>query len=46
MKNATRHVLMFLALSASSLLAKDPKQIFSDWDKDKDGKLTLEDLRI
>tara|TARA_Y100000588_G_scaffold97391_1_gene105654 strand:+ start:3927 stop:5003 length:1077 start_codon:yes stop_codon:yes gene_type:complete len=44
MKNATRHVLMFLALSASSLLAKDPKQIFSEWDRDKDGKLTLEEL--
>ena len=45
MKNSTSLVLFsILALSISCLSAKDPKQIFSEWDKDKDGKLSMEEL--
>ena len=45
MKKATTLVLFsLLALSAFSLSAKNPKQIFSEWDKDKNGKLSLEEL--
>tara|TARA_Y100001934_G_scaffold115729_1_gene141648 strand:+ start:3753 stop:4832 length:1080 start_codon:yes stop_codon:yes gene_type:complete len=45
MKKAISLVFIsILALSASSLFAKDPKQIFSEWDKDKNGKLSLEEL--
>jgi acetyl esterase/lipase len=44
MKISTYPVIAIFALGASCLSAKEPKQIFSDWDKDKDGKLTLEEL--
>ena len=42
MKNIAAFFLF--ALGASCLSAKDPKQIFSEWDKDKNGKLSLEEL--
>jgi acetyl esterase/lipase len=40
----TALLFLLVASSASCLSAKDPKQIFSEWDKDKNGKLSLEEL--
>ncbi|MFP6901616.1 MAG: alpha/beta hydrolase fold domain-containing protein [Opitutales bacterium] len=44
MKTRVGLVLFLFALGSSCLSAKDPKQIFSEWDKDKNGKLSPEEL--
>ena len=44
MKNRVALIVLLFTLGSSCLFAKDPKQIFSDWDKDKNGQLSLEEL--